>query len=119
VDHDHARAIPNHSDRDTNRSGCGFSAKIRCRTDLPGGRSVRLAWARFGIMPAGRARRAQQTRERLESIQRNAAQRSECDGLVTTGGAPSYVELLTCLEMAKQAKELPEDSKMGNPIGRR
>jgi PAS domain-containing protein len=25
----------------------------------------------------------------------------------------------TCLEMAKQAKELPEDSKMGNPIGRR
>jgi len=49
--------------------------------------------------------------------QYGAAQRSECDGLVTTGGASSYVELLTCLEMAKQAKELPEDSKMGN-IGR-
>jgi hypothetical protein len=28
------------------------------------------------------------------------------------GGSPSYVELLTCLEMAKQAKELPEASKM-------
>jgi hypothetical protein len=28
------------------------------------------------------------------------------------------VELLTCLEMAKQSKELPEDSKMGNPVGR-
>jgi hypothetical protein len=29
------------------------------------------------------------------------------------GSSPSYVELLTCLEMAKQAKELPEASKMG------
>jgi hypothetical protein len=27
--------------------------------------------------------------------------------------APSYVELLTCLEMAKQAKELPVESTMG------
>jgi hypothetical protein len=32
--------------------------------------------------------------------------------------APSYVELLTCLEIAKQANELPEESKMGT-IGRR
>jgi hypothetical protein len=32
--------------------------------------------------------------------------------------APNYVELLTCLEMAKQAKELPEESKMGS-VGRR
>jgi hypothetical protein len=63
----------------------------------------------------------QDARSKLEKdwSQYNATQRSECDGLVTTGGAPSYVELLTCLEMAKQAKELPEDSKMGNPIGRR
>ena len=61
----------------------------------------------------------QDARSKLEQdwSQYSAAQRSECDGLVTTGGAPSYVELLTCLEMAKQAKELPEDSKMGN-IGR-
>ena len=61
----------------------------------------------------------QAARSQLEKVwsQYNAAQRSECDTLVTTGGAPSYVELLTCLEMAKQAKELPEDSKMEN-IGR-
>jgi hypothetical protein len=45
--------------------------------------------------------------------QYSAAQRSQCNGLVTTGGAASYVELLTCLEMAKQTKELPDDSKMG------
>jgi hypothetical protein len=63
----------------------------------------------------------QDARSKLEKDwgQYSAAQRSQCDGLVTTGGAPSYVELLTCLEMAKQAKELPEDSQMGNPVGRR
>ena len=63
----------------------------------------------------------QDARSKLEQdwSQYGAAQRSECDGLVTTGGAPSYVELLTCLEMTKQAKELPEDSKMRNPVGRR
>src|SRR5262245_64676138 len=31
---------------------------------------------------------------------------SRCTGLVTVGGAPSYVELLTCLEIDKQATEL-------------
>jgi hypothetical protein len=31
--------------------------------------------------------------------------------------APSYVELLTCLEMAKQAQELPAESKMGATTG--
>ena len=63
----------------------------------------------------------QDARSKLEKdwSQYSAAQRSQCDGLVTTGGAPSYVELLTCLEMAKQEKELPADSKMGNPVGRR
>jgi hypothetical protein len=61
----------------------------------------------------------QDARSKLEKdwSQYSAAQRSQCDDLVTTGGAPSYVELLTCLEMAKQAKELPEDTKMEN-IGR-
>jgi hypothetical protein len=64
--------------------------------------------------------REQDARSKLEQdwSQHSAAQRNHCDGLVTDpGGAPSYVELLTCLEMAKQAKELPEDSKMEN-IGR-
>src|SRR5690349_1431269 len=31
----------------------------------------------------------------------SASQRSRCGGLVQTGGPPSYVELLTCLEMAE------------------
>lgn len=41
------------------------------------------------------------------------AQRDDCMRLSTLGSSPSYVELLTCLEMAKHAKELPEASKMG------
>ena len=32
---------------------------------------------------------------------------ARCVGLVTLGGGPSYVELLTCLEMANQVKEIP------------
>ena len=45
--------------------------------------------------------------------QYNAAQRSECAGFAGHDRAPSYVELLTCLEMAKQAKELPAESIVG------
>jgi len=62
----------------------------------------------------------QDARSKLENnwSQYSAAHRNHCDGLVTAGGAASYVELLTCLEMAKQAKELPEDSKMKD-VGRR
>jgi hypothetical protein len=39
------------------------------------------------------------------------AQQSRCVGLVSTGGAPSYVELLTCLEMAKHAEQVREKPK--------
>jgi len=34
---------------------------------------------------------------------------AHCVRLVTLGGSPSYVELLTCLEMAKSANEHPTD----------
>jgi hypothetical protein len=37
-----------------------------------------------------------------------SSQRSRCTGLVRTGGPPSYVELLTCLEMAEQAQKIPD-----------
>jgi hypothetical protein len=39
---------------------------------------------------------------------------ARCVRLVTLGGGPSYVELLTCLEMAKQVKELPGGDQMDN-----
>ena len=38
--------------------------------------------------------------------QYSSIQRSRCTGLVATGGPPSYVELLTCLEMAKHANQV-------------
>jgi hypothetical protein len=39
-------------------------------------------------------------------------QKTHCVLLTGLGGSPSYVELLTCLEMAKAAKELPPDDRM-------
>jgi hypothetical protein len=39
---------------------------------------------------------------------------TRCVRLVTLGGGPSYVELLTCLEMAKQVKELPGGDQKDN-----
>jgi hypothetical protein len=43
----------------------------------------------------------------------STAQRAQCAGFASLDRAPSYVELLTCLEMAKQVQQLPEDSKKG------
>ena len=37
----------------------------------------------------------------------------QCADFAALDHAPSYVELLTCLEMAKQAQELPAESKIG------
>jgi hypothetical protein len=39
---------------------------------------------------------------------------ARCVRLVTLGGGPSYVELLTCLELAKQVKEIPAADQMDN-----
>lgn len=41
----------------------------------------------------------------------NAVQKTHCVKLSTLGGPASYVELLTCLEMAKAAAELPAAAK--------
>jgi hypothetical protein len=93
-------------------SGPKFDVERTCRAAAVSGMPGRDS--------ASCQRDEQDARSKLEQdwSQYNAAQRNHCDGLVTDpGGAPSYVELLTCLEMAKQAKELPEDSKMEN-IGR-
>jgi hypothetical protein len=40
--------------------------------------------------------------------------KAHCVRLGTLGGSPSYVELLTCLELAKQVKELPAADQMDN-----
>ncbi len=50
--------------------------------------------------------------------QYTAQQRSACLSLSSTGGYPSYVEVLTCLEISKAAAELPAESKMNGSIKR-
>jgi len=39
------------------------------------------------------------------------ADRNKCAQLTHIGGAPSYVELLVCLEMARDTKSLPDKDK--------
>jgi hypothetical protein len=40
------------------------------------------------------------------------AQKAHCVSLTGLGGSPSYVELLTCLELVKAAKGLPPGDRM-------
>ncbi len=40
-----------------------------------------------------------------------APDRTRCRQETETGGSPSYVELLTCLQMARDARNLPRDSR--------
>jgi hypothetical protein len=57
----------------------------------------------------------------------NASDRTQCIGNVKTGGPASYVELLSCLEVMKDAKEsretdplmLPEQQQPATPPARR
>jgi hypothetical protein len=42
-----------------------------------------------------------------------ASDRATCTQNETTGGSPSYVELLTCLQMARDARALPADKTEG------
>lgn len=42
----------------------------------------------------------------------SARQQGRCTDLVHMGGPPSYVELLTCLEVAQQAKEIPDRDQL-------
>jgi hypothetical protein len=42
-----------------------------------------------------------------------ASDRATCAQNETTGGSPSYVELITCLQMARDARALPADKTEG------
>jgi hypothetical protein len=39
--------------------------------------------------------------------------RSLCTRLSSTGGTPTYTELLVCLEMARDARKLPKEHTLG------
>ena len=42
-----------------------------------------------------------------------SADKSQCVGMVKTGGPPSYVELLSCLELMKSAAEIRNSARPG------
>jgi hypothetical protein len=44
--------------------------------------------------------------------------RGHCVQLTKLGGPPSYVELLTCLELAKESAEMPDEMPINNPAER-
>ena len=44
----------------------------------------------------------------------SADDRTHCLSLVSTGGGPSYVELLSCLEMSRDAKKIAQGRKLEN-----
>lgn len=46
------------------------------------------------------------------------AERTRCEDLTRLGGPPSYVELLTCLQMAQDARALPASGGEKNPVER-
>ena len=46
------------------------------------------------------------------------AERAHCRQLTTLGGSPSYVELLTYLQIAKEERALPTDKDMGGRVAR-
>lgn len=47
-----------------------------------------------------------------------ASDRARCGRLIRLGGSPSYVELLTCVEMAKAAAALPKEGQLNSKVGR-
>jgi hypothetical protein len=76
----------------------------------PSCRSAAVASAVIATRDAAACERDERTaRDTLEKEWRQftPSDQARCVRLVTLGGGPSYVELLTCLEMAKQARELP------------
>jgi hypothetical protein len=45
----------------------------------------------------------------------SAADKTQCVGNVTTGGPPSHVELLSCLEIMRDAKDIREGDALEQP----
>jgi hypothetical protein len=77
-----------------------FNITPTCRADLSGNGACR--------------RDEEDARRKLQQRwnQYSRAQRESCVDLSRLGGDPSYVELLTCLEMAQQVRKLPKDEML-------
>jgi hypothetical protein len=66
-----------------------------------------------------RSEQAARDKLRTEWSQFSTAVRQRCTSTSTMGGEPSYVELLTCLEITKQARELQQEQRERTEPGRR
>ena len=62
----------------------------------------------------------QEARTKLDQQwkQFSAAEQARCVSLSKLGGFPSYVELLTCLEIAAEAKKLPPADKLTGGVSK-
>jgi hypothetical protein len=97
-----------------------FWLQIQCQNLMSSGPAGRRPEEQ-ACLGATRRNTSETSKTRVANSKRtgaNTAHHSEASPMALSQPAARYVELLTCLEMAKQAKELPEDSKMGNPVGR-
>jgi hypothetical protein len=70
------------------------------------GRSCDAAASYAGLVGRDRAACMNDENDALDALKKNWSQysstdRTDCAGMVKTGGPPSYVELLSCLEMMK------------------
>jgi hypothetical protein len=77
------------------------------RTDALGGSQGALGGT---VESCLRSEQTARDKLRTEWGQFTAADRTRCTATSTMGGEPSYVELLTCLETTKQARELQAGS---------
>lgn len=73
-----------------------------------------------GALSVGRDKQSCLTDERAaeDTLARDwakygAADKTQCIGNVNTGGPPSYVELLSCLEVMRDAKQIREAEQFG------
>ncbi len=45
----------------------------------------------------------------------SASDKDHCLSMISTGGGPSYVELLSCLEMSRDAKRIAQERPASEP----
>jgi hypothetical protein len=76
-----------------------------------------------GAITAGRDKEACMADERAAQDQvaktwskYATADKTDCIGMNRTGGPPSYVELLTCLEIMRDAKTIRKDQLLAEPL---
>lgn len=85
------------------------------RTDALGGKNGYTTDAK-GCM---RSENTARDKLKTEWTQFTPATRERCTAASTMGGMPSYVELLTCLEMDRDARQLEQQNRTATGQGRK